>query len=106
LIAEEYRYPQSNIDRLFKKLFQFLPYFTEQTISMGSSEDRKNMRNHFRGELPKEYQNVTLIADATDLPINKNENLSIWGEDGCWSYKLGCYGNLFVILFLPQVRFV
>jgi hypothetical protein len=46
------------------------------------------MRSHFKGELPKEYQNVTLIADATDFPINKSRNLSIWEEDGCWNFKL------------------
>jgi hypothetical protein len=90
---EEYGYPKSNINRTFQKILLCLPVFSSETIKFGSFEDRSAACHKFRGIFPQRFQNVTLLGDSTDFPINKNEELPTSGEGGVWSHKLGDYGT-------------
>jgi hypothetical protein len=93
---KEYGYPKSNINRTFQKILLCLPVFSSETIKFGFFEDRSASCHKFRGIFSQRFQNVTLIGDSTDFPINKNEELPTSGEVGVWSHKLGDYGTFFL----------
>jgi hypothetical protein len=86
------KYPHNNIQHLLESFIAALPSFVSTVIKWGSFEERYAARTHFRGILPKEFQETTLIGDATDIPMWWTNTDVTSGENGIWSAKCKCAG--------------
>jgi hypothetical protein len=85
-------YPHRDIARNWQKFQTVLPTFTSHLQSFGTFENRDNARQNFRGILPSQFENATIIGDSTDIPIQRRSSDSLNGATGVWSRKLGCAG--------------
>lgn len=90
-------YPHNNIQHILENFVPALLAFVNEVIKWGSFEERYAARNHFRGTLPKRFQETTLIGDATDIPMWWTNTDMTSGENGVWSAKCKCAGiSLFI----------
>jgi hypothetical protein len=77
-------YPRSSMNRLLEKIMPLLPHFSKFLICWTSYEARKEAQRHFPSTIPEGMENVTLIVDATPLPIQHCRNDTKDGEEGVW----------------------
>jgi hypothetical protein len=77
-------YPQSNVNRLCSKMIPFLETFDKRFIDPGSFEERETARKKFKHKVAPYLQHVTLIIDATIIPIKKFITEPYSGPNGVW----------------------
>jgi hypothetical protein len=77
-------YPRSSMNRLLEKIILLLPHFSKFLICWTSYEARKEAQKHFPSTIPEGMDNVTLIVDATPLPIQHCRSDIKEGEEGVW----------------------
>jgi hypothetical protein len=59
---------------------------------MGTIQEKLNAQKQFCVLLPEKFEDVTLIRDASDFPLNNLESDEYSGENSMWSYKLQTTG--------------
>jgi hypothetical protein len=66
-------------------------------IQFGTFEERLKARENFRGLLPVNFSDTTLIGDKTHFPVNATIHDEYKGPNSIWSYKLHKPGFIFLL---------
>jgi hypothetical protein len=91
-IASLTGYPQSNVNRLCATLVPFLSTFGKKYVDSGTFEERDTARRKFKHKVAPYLKHVTLIVDATVIPIKKFITEPYNGPSWVWCAKNKCSG--------------
>jgi hypothetical protein len=80
---------------LLEKIIPLLQYFSRYEVCWSTFEIREKRREYFSSTLPSGMENVTLIVDATPIPIQHRRNDAKQGDEGVWDGAHHMWGTIF-----------
>jgi hypothetical protein len=82
-----------------EKIIPLLPHFTKYEVTWTNYEERKSARKYFPSKIPENMEDVTLVVDATPLPIQRCRNDIAEGSEGIWDGAHKIWGTIFFCFF-------